>query len=109
MSGDEYLVRGATLKCSMGSSQSKLNLPICHGVYTKKKPLMNKLDFVPMANILPFGACKVTKGPCVPATGGPWLKAHDATMITNAASITMDSFLVCTIGGMIEPTKSGQE
>lgn len=109
MSSEEYLVRGATLKCSMGSSPSKLNLPVCHGVYAKKKPVMNKMDFAPMKNIMPFGACKVTKGPCVPAIGGPWLKAHEETIITDAASITMDSFLVCTIGGIIEPKKSGQE
>lgn len=108
MSGVQYLVRGATLKCTMGSSTSKLNLPVCHAVYAKKKPMMNKMDFVPMMNVMPFGTCKVTKGPCVPATG-PWLKAHEETIVTDAPSITMDSFLVCTIGGMIEPKKSGQE
>lgn len=109
MSDVDYLVRGATLKCSMGSSESKLNLPVCHGVYAKKKPLMNKNDFTPMKNVMPFGTCKVTKGPCSPATSGPWLKEHGETIITDAESITMDSLLVCTVGGIIEPTKSGQE
>lgn len=109
MSGVEYLVRGATLKCTMGSTESKLNLPMCHGVYVSKKPVMNQLDSMPMKNVMPFGTCKVTKGPCSPAVCGPWMKPHEKTVITDAASITMDSFLVCTVGGMIEPKKSGQE
>lgn len=35
----EYLVRGAVLACRAGSSPSQLNLPRCHGVYAKTRPI----------------------------------------------------------------------
>lgn len=108
MSGTEFLVRGATLKCSAGSSASKLNLPQCHGVYAGELPMINKADRQAGANIMPFGVCKVTKGPCSPAIGGPWLKPQPKTSINGQEAVTMDSFLVCTIGGLIEPQDSGQ-
>lgn len=69
-----------------------------------------------MVNILPFGTCPVLGGPCVPAPVGPWLNTHEKTMIADAApggplypAVTMKSFLVCALGGLIEPKKSGQE
>lgn len=105
----KYLVRGAILGCSAGSSPSQLNLPLCHGVYAKKHPMMNQMDYAANANVMPFGKCAVTDKACSPAIGGPWLKEHKKTVVTNAPAITMESFLVCTKGGLIEPRTSGQE
>ena len=34
------LVRGAELYCNCGTHKRRLNLPICHGVYTNGKPMM---------------------------------------------------------------------
>lgn len=108
MSGEEFLVRGATLNCSEGSSPSKLNLPACHGVYAGDLPMANMGDQQVGTNIMPFGTCKVKKGPCSPAIGGPWQKPQPKTSINGQKAITMDSFLVCTVGGLIEPQNSGQ-
>lgn len=105
----EYLVRGAVLACRAGSSPSQLNLPRCHGVYAKKHPIMNMQDYGPNVNIMPFGKCSIMDKPCSPAIAGPWLEEHKKTIVTDAAAITMESFLVCTIGGLIEPQTSGQE
>ncbi len=39
-----YLVRGAELYCNCGTHKRKLNLPICHGVYTNGQPMMHEED-----------------------------------------------------------------
>lgn len=105
----QYLVRGATLGCNCGSSPSQLNLPLCHGVYAKNHPMMNQMDYAANVNVMPFGKCSVTDQLCSPSIGGPWLKEHKKTIVTDAPAITMESFLVCTKGGLIEPRTSGQE
>lgn len=113
---NEYVVKGAQLKCTLGSAPSLLNLPLCHGFYATGHPIIHSMDNKPMINILPFGTCPVLGGPCVPAPIGPWLNTHEKTMIADAApggplypAVTMKSFLVCALGGLIEPKKSGQE
>lgn len=113
---NEYVVKGAQLKCTLGSAPSLLNLPLCHGFYATGHPIIHSMDNKPMVNIMPFGTCPVLGGPCVPAPVGPWLNTHDKTMIADAApggplypAVTMKSFLVCALGGLIEPKKSGQE
>lgn len=100
----EYLVRGAMLECKMGSMPKRMNLPVGHGVYLLDNPMINKMDSKPMVNIMPFGTCSCTGNPtpCIPATVGPWMKTH-------GMAVTMDSFLVCAKGGLIEPKTSGQE
>lgn len=61
---EEYLVRGAKLKCTLGSHPRRLNLPTDHGVQidTEDKyrhPFIHEMDckFGPGANIDYFGVC----------------------------------------------------
>ena len=107
--GEEYLVRGATLRCTMGTATSKLNLPVCHGVYCTGKPMMHMMDYIPMVNIMPFGSCVVLQGaPCVPVTV-PWMIPNMTFHLTgHIPAITTKSFCVCLLGGMISPQDSGQ-
>lgn len=55
----EYLVRGAMMRCSCGSHYRRLNLPKCHGVYTNDRPMMNDNDSLPgdHLNVSTFGVC----------------------------------------------------
>ena len=39
-----YLVRGAELYCNCGTHKRRLNLPICHGVYTNGKPMPKRRE-----------------------------------------------------------------
>ncbi|WP_010502957.1 DUF4280 domain-containing protein [Paenibacillus elgii] len=57
----KYVVRGATLKCSLGTDPGVLNLPKSHGVYIKKKPVMTVADCTP-DNIGCFGFCQAKMG-----------------------------------------------
>ena len=128
-------MRGATLECRMGSVPRKLNLLQDHGVYITDKPVVHRLNCDPGEgmNIPPFGVCKVTQKPCMPIIVGlRWwdtysqtrivdngsknpidraianMKSPDAPAPTGEDSLTTLSFLICSMGGLIEPKDSGQ-
>lgn len=103
-----YLVQSASLKCSCGTSTSKLQLPMSHGVYYSGKAVMQCTDCIPIMNILPFGTCAITKVPCVPAPICPWMKPYTKTVINGIPTLTTDSMLICALGGIIKPQTSGQ-
>jgi len=131
-----YVVRGALLHCQYGSHCRRLNLPLCHGVYTLKKPIVHKKDCVAEKNIPSFGVCSspdnhtggsvsyvkepsedgdsggtVTGTPCVPIIVNVWDDTHDDTRIGKEGepALTTRSFLVCKYNGLIEIVRSGQE
>jgi len=59
-----YLVRGAVLYCHVGTHIRKLNLPICHGIYTGEDmhPIIHAEDAEPEKNVMYFGHCHGTIG-----------------------------------------------
>lgn len=138
MSDTEYLVRGALLKCSCGSHLRRLNLPQCHGVYVKGHPVIQENDKEPEKNISYFGVCsKATSEDseevllvyseidrqynpslsediqgyrCTPQIPHNWMSKKKDTYITkDFSAATTESYLFCTMGGIIEPVTSGQE
>ena len=60
-----YLVRGAELYCNCGTHKRRLNLPICHGVYTNGQPMMHEEDCEvgDDKNIPSFGICQSEENP----------------------------------------------
>ena len=156
MLSNEFLVRGALLRCRFGSHERKLNILKDHGVYVGDKPLAHKLDRVEFENVMSFGVCSsgskylksksvllekeiidekgnvkkenVRGAACIPCILGTWLdtkkkvrlvdngekdpldKEKDGNDATKGYEIlTMNSFLVCRHGGLIEPIDSGQD
>ncbi len=112
--GNEYLVRGAELKCTCGTNKRKLNLGECHGVYIKGHAVVHELDCIQgdTENITWFGACKSAKEEletddilvvgddgkkrsgkkCKPHIIGVWMDSYDATKIVdNGDKITDDT------------------
>ena len=77
MSEYSYVVRGASIYCTCGSHGRKLDMPVCHGTYTREKPNMHERDCQVglNANIPPFGAC------LSPANPGQEIMIHDAVGI----------------------------
>ena len=66
---DEYVVRGAVMRCRCGTHQRKLNLPLSHGAYYDEHPLIHALDCRSGddQNIPTLGICKTgTIGKYVP-------------------------------------------
>lgn len=101
----------AMLKCSAGSAPSVLNVAPVNRCMSKT-PLATIMDNKPAVNIMPFGTCANIPQPgtpCVPATAAPWSPGSPSVMIGNYPALTVDSKLICSLGGIIEVANAGQQ
>lgn len=125
---NQYVVRGALLKCECGTHPRRLNLPWSHGIYIREHPMI-KIDDCTSRNISYFGICRGKTPPqnspqinlvaygedansadakvvhgcqCWPSIVGQWKNV-------NGGTVTTDSYLVCAHGGIITPITSGLE
>jgi hypothetical protein len=111
------VVLGATLKCSCGSTSSKL-------IVTSQKDFLigNKLaatiqDHAPVTNIPPFGICSVLTAeaagvptPCSPAIPAPWAPGSTSPVqVGNIPGLLSTDELACTIPGVITVEDPGQD
>jgi hypothetical protein len=103
-----YVVHGAKMSCTSGSSASLLVIPNSHGVYLKGQPQLNIKDYKPGSNIKPFGTCKKLKGPCSPATS-PWIGGKEDVLIEGAPALLNTCINACKVGGAISITDDGQK
>lgn len=103
ISGKSYIPMGTKSKCSKGTSENCLNLPIDHGVaYTPDlKPLMNANDHIPGEHILKYGFCKAKKSFCSPVTPLAWTKVNKEHILEGAPALMDESLLTCVFGGVI--------
>ncbi|MCX7749288.1 MAG: DUF4280 domain-containing protein [Clostridia bacterium] len=125
--GSSYIVRGAKMVCSCGSHGRRINLPVSHGSYVNKKPMMNEWDCVPIKNIPEFGVCgspanpsnasvslvgengsPVTGKPCLPVISSCWMDTKEDTKVEGFAALTTDSKIICNLGGKITFKSDGQ-
>ena len=128
---DEYIVRGAKMKCFLGSNTRKINLPISHGSYVKytecgtEKPILNSDDKteenISYFGVCPFGdpgeiitviadggAVKVGKK-CKLELGGEWQETKDDYLVDGKPALTTKSKMFTNCGGIITFKSSGQE
>lgn len=111
------VVQGATLQCTCGSTPSKLTVTSQQQAKIDEKLAATIMDHAPVANIAPFGNCKVltaaasgTPTPCVPVTPGPWTPGS-ATRVTIGkfpALLNTDT-LACVVPGVISIVDPGQK
>lgn len=103
MSQKSYIAHTTLSKCTFGSNENFLNLPVDHGVIytTSDLPLMNANDHTPNVHILSYGTCKSTKGPCIPQTPLAWVNANDKHLLDGAPALLECSKLPCMLGGII--------
>jgi RHS repeat-associated protein len=121
----EYVVEGATLKCSCGDRTSKLQTPGRKNVRIQNKLQANIMDFKPMKNIQPFGQCssltnptvaaataanhgRLKKMPCVPNITISWINGKSDNKMDGAPALLAKSTNCCLYGGVISITDSGQ-
>lgn len=121
-----YAVAGAILQCSCGESRCVAKMPRSHGVFTKTKAQLNIMDFVPIANVGPFGLCSsmtnpvvaaatakngggLQKMPCVPVITMPWIGGKEDTLIENFPALLNTCTNMCTWAGKITIEDDGQE
>lgn len=107
---DSYVTCGAVLRCSKGSSPSKLNVPV------RKEQLTGSLtanvaDTRTFVNIQPFGTCYAYSEPtaCKPGIIGKWKYGKDDYLIEGEAALLKSSYCSCGRGGIITIKNDGQK
>ena len=106
----EYVVDGATLKCSMGTGTSNLMVSASRNVLLRGKREANIGDCKPFTNIPSFDACNITSPPkaCAPACA-MWAGGKGDVLIQGSPALLNDSFVLCASGGgIITISDSGQ-
>ena len=116
-----YVCKGAKLKCSMGDSQSELNVLPGKFVFLEGENIANIMDNKPMVNIQPFGQCqsianptvaaataanwgKLQPMPCIPNTTAPWMNGKTNVNTKSFPVLLSNSKLMCMWAGTIEIT-----
>ena len=114
----EYLVEGAELQCSQGSSKGRLKIPKGHHYLSGDRKKANCKDCVEEENIPYFGSCPLNR-----ATGRcegfmlldeQWRNTERPFGLTSVeqvdgeSAIITSSVLLCKRGGVIRPVTSGQ-
>jgi hypothetical protein len=119
-----YVVDGAKLKCTMGSSQSSLKVVPTHRVNLRGSAKANIGDGKPFVNVPPFGMCKspanpavaaviassagaTTQAPCTPVCA-MWLGGKADVLIEKMPALLSDSKLICGFAGTITIEDDGQ-
>ena len=120
-----YIVQGAKLKCSFGSKESSLKIPVDHGTYINDKPQGNIMDHKPNFNIMPFGMCSslanptvaaataakngvLQKMPCIPVTTVPWMNGKMDVLIESCPAMLNTCKTMCLWAGVITIKDDGQ-
>ena len=115
----EYVVHGATLKCTMGNKSTSLRVTNNRKYTMKGKKVATIMDFVPALNLMPpvgtFGICKPysTVPPpgnlCTPALIGPWKMPYMPKTVGMLRPLLGNSCIMCGRGGgMVTISKTGQ-
>ncbi len=106
--GQSYVVHGAKVSCTMGTVEMPLKVLPNRRVKLRGKMRANIGDCKPMVNVGPFGVCKMTKLPCVPACV-IWLNGKMNVLVDGLPALLSNSMTVCPVGaGILKIKKDGQ-
>lgn len=121
----QHVCNGATLRCSFGLAPGQLTVLPINRVMTSSQPAATIMDYKPMVNIAPFGACisianpavaaataaawgVLTPQPCIPVTVSPWVPGAATVLLGNQPSLDNTCTLNCMWGGVIQVAVPGQ-
>lgn len=122
---DSYVCSGATMRCTMGTSQAKLTVLPTRTVYLTGQPMANISDHLSMINLAPFGNCRsmgfpataaataanygtLTPQPCMHNTPFPWMSGKNDYIIKGDSALLKSSTCQCMWGGTISLVTDGQ-
>lgn len=122
---DSYVCSGATMRCTMGTSQAKLTVLPVRTVYLTGQPMANISDHLTMINLAPFGRCrsmgfpatasataaahgKLTPMPCMHNTPFPWMSGKMDYTVKGDPALLKTSTCSCMWGGTISIISDGQ-
>lgn len=121
----QHVCNGATLRCSFGLAPGQLTVLPINRVMTSGQPAATIMDYKPMVNIAPFGACMsianptvaaataaawgvLTPQPCIPMTMAPWVPGATTVLLGNQPSLDNTCTLNCLWSGIIQVAVPGQ-
>ena len=117
---------GATLLCTFGMAPSSLmTIPKGPPVMAGGVMAATIMDYMPIANIPPFGMCFAptnpmfiaattaalgvpTPVPCIPVTTSPWMPGSPMVHVNNMPTLNNTSTNMCMWLGVISVTVPGQ-
>ncbi|MFL5329133.1 MAG: DUF4280 domain-containing protein [Gemmataceae bacterium] len=96
------IINGDLTVCTQGSQPCPLVVTNHRKVMIDDQPAATVLDHSPGVNLATYGTCKVTGGPCTPATAAPWLRGSAKNVQANDQRLLLASDkLMCAAGGVI--------
>ncbi|MBL7728214.1 MAG: DUF4280 domain-containing protein [Dinghuibacter sp.] len=104
----EYITNNALMMCDQGGAPGYFIAT--HNKTAKVHGLLvatNK-DGAPLVNIPSFKICKITKGPCTPATKPDTWQNTWEVKVLGSRTLLGESTIKCPVGGTIEFLTSGQ-
>lgn len=110
--GKKYVVDGATLSCSLGSSTTKLKVPSHRHIYMTGKRMANKLDVNLIEHCIgSFGVCSRSSPPpqCIFDIVLPWQDTQEDVFGAKQDGVLETSWTYCVCGGKIKIVETGQE
>lgn len=122
---NSYVCSGATMRCTMGTSQASLTVLPIRTVNLTGKPMANISDHLSFVNLGQFGRCrslgfpataaataaahgKLTPMPCVHNTPFPWMGGKNDYIIKGDPALLKSSKCQCMWGGTISLVTDGQ-
>ena len=106
--GGSFVVNGAKVSCSMGSVEVPLRTTPGRSVKLRGKDRANIADCIPLVNVGPFGVCKTTTMPCVPACA-MWLNGKNDVLVNGMPALLDKSKAICPVGaGILKIEDDGQ-
>ena len=108
--GEKYVVDGATIRCSAGTSVGALHLPCSHKTTINGKKVLTIQDNESLACIGTMGQCKNRDKlpPCVPSTNMQWQQGKTTVCLGSTPALLNSAMIVCTHGGVIRIVADGQ-
>ncbi len=103
-----YVVNGAKVSCTMGTVDVPLRTTPGRRVQLRGKDRANIGGCVPILNVGPFGVCKTTQMPCVPACA-IWLNGKTNVLVQGLPALLDKSMAICPVGaGVLKLKDDGQ-
>ncbi|WON73527.1 DUF4280 domain-containing protein [Nitrosospira sp. Is2] len=121
----QHVCNGAALKCSFGLAPGQLTVLPVNRMMTSGQPAATIMDYQPLVNVSPFGACFsianpmvaaattaalgiLTPQPCIPVTVSPWVAGAPTVLLGKQPSLDNTCTLNCMWGGVINVAMPGQ-
>ena len=96
------IINGDLTVCTQGSQPCPLSVTNHRKVMIDDQPAATIMDHAPGVNLATYGTCKISGGPCTPATAAPWAAGSAKNVKANDHRLLMvTDKLTCSVGGMI--------